>query len=278
MVRGTREVLNQEERLADLISDRVAPKIVPSLEVLSWRKAQLLLIEIHPSPNRPHHLIRLGSVAGVFVRIGSTNRRADQVLIEELKRYGRITPFDEQPIPDLYSEAVDFRFATEYFKPFRKPVRADLETLRLTTSYKAGWSPQSAASCNLGPAGSIVFRMHGFKRAGSQDWTNERSSTRRRFDHRSRAPPKMFCRSCENIPRAKPQSERSNEPTSGRCRRWRYAKPLSTRSCMRTTLSAERLFEWHSSTTGSKSRTRDFRRSALQSKAFNRESPSFAIG
>lgn len=135
-VRGLRNVLTEEERLANLIADSISPKLMPSIEMLSWRRSQLLLIEIHPSPARPHHLIRLGPEKGVFVRVGSTNRCADPVLTEELKRYGRITSFDEQPIPDLNSEAIDFRVTSEYFLPVRKLVRSDLKTLRLITSYQ----------------------------------------------------------------------------------------------------------------------------------------------
>ena len=37
-----------------------------------------------PQPEPPHHLIREGTAAGVYVRVGSTNRRADAELIEEL--------------------------------------------------------------------------------------------------------------------------------------------------------------------------------------------------
>jgi ATP-dependent DNA helicase RecG len=135
-VRGVQDVLAEEERLANLIADNIAPKVIPSLEVHAWRKTQLLSIEVHPSPNRPHFLIRLGPEAGVFVRVGSTNRRADRVLIDELKRYGQITSFDEQPVPELNSEAIDFRVASEFFQPVRKLVRSDLKTLRLTTSYQ----------------------------------------------------------------------------------------------------------------------------------------------
>jgi ATP-dependent DNA helicase RecG len=119
-VRGIHDVLTEEERLANLIADSISPKLVPSMEAMPWRKTQVLAIEIYPSPNRPHYLNRLGPSDGVFFRVGSTNRRADSFLIEEMRRYNRITSFDEQPMPDLYSEAIDFRAASEFFKPLRK--------------------------------------------------------------------------------------------------------------------------------------------------------------
>jgi len=36
-VRGVRDPLDLEERLANLISDRIVPRLVPELEILPWR-------------------------------------------------------------------------------------------------------------------------------------------------------------------------------------------------------------------------------------------------
>ena len=56
-----------------------------------------------------------GLAETVFVRVGSTNRRADSFLIEEMRRYNQVSSFDEQPMPDLNSEAIDFRAASDFF-------------------------------------------------------------------------------------------------------------------------------------------------------------------
>jgi predicted HTH transcriptional regulator len=135
-VKGIPNVLTEEERLANLIADSISPKLVPSIEVIPWRKTHLLAVEIFPSPNRPHYLNRLGPEAGVLVRVGSTNRRADLFLVEEMRRYSQVSSFDEQPMPALNSEAIDFRAASEYFKPIRKLERSDLLTLKLATNYQ----------------------------------------------------------------------------------------------------------------------------------------------
>jgi predicted HTH transcriptional regulator len=135
-VRGVTEALDLEERLANLVSDRISPRIVPEIEILPWRRTQVLALQVYPSASRPHHLIREGPAAGVYVRVGSTNRRADAELIEELRRFTRGEGFDEQPMPGLDSEALDFRAASESFAPFRKLARRDLETLRLVTEHQ----------------------------------------------------------------------------------------------------------------------------------------------
>jgi len=81
-------------------------------------------------------LTRVGPAGRVYVREGSTNRRADAELIDELRRFARGEGFDEQPMPGIDSEALDFRAASECFVPFRKLRRRDLETLRLVTEHQ----------------------------------------------------------------------------------------------------------------------------------------------
>jgi predicted HTH transcriptional regulator len=135
-VRGVREPLDLEERLASLICDNIEPRLLPDLEILPWRRTHVLAVQVHPSAGRPHYLKKEGREAGVYVRVGSTNRRADRELIEELGRFSRGEAYDEQPIPELDSEALDFRAASESFMPERRLRRADLETLRLMARHQ----------------------------------------------------------------------------------------------------------------------------------------------
>lgn len=135
-VRGVRQPLDLEERLASLISDNISPRLMPDLEILPWRKTHVVAVQVHPSSTRPHHFNREGPENGVYVRVGSTNRRADRELLQELRRFGRGEAFDEQAMPDLDSEALDFRAASESFAPDRRLKREDLETLRLVTRHQ----------------------------------------------------------------------------------------------------------------------------------------------
>ena len=140
-VRGIPNPLAMEERLASLISDSILPRLVPDLEILPWRRTQVLAVQVYPSSGRPHYLKRAGLDAGVYVRVGSTNRRADRELIEELRRFARGEAYDEQTLPEFDSEALDFRVASESFAPVRKLRRSDLETLRLVAKHQGRKSP-----------------------------------------------------------------------------------------------------------------------------------------
>lgn len=68
-VRGVREPLDLEERLANLISDLIAPRLVPEIEILPWRRTQVVAVNVFPSPSRPHYLKREGETSGVYVRV-----------------------------------------------------------------------------------------------------------------------------------------------------------------------------------------------------------------
>lgn len=122
--------------MASLISDSISPRLLPDLEVLSFRDTHVLSVQVYPSSSRPHFLKPAGLEAGTYVQVGSTNRRADSDLIGELQRFSRGESFDERPMPDLDSEAVHFRAASESFAQVRKLRKRDLETLRLLTQYQ----------------------------------------------------------------------------------------------------------------------------------------------
>ncbi|HET9122338.1 MAG TPA: RNA-binding domain-containing protein, partial [Acidiferrobacteraceae bacterium] len=100
-IRGVADPLAVEERLASLVSDSILPRLVPELEILPWRRTHVVAVQVYPSSGRPHYLKRAGLDAGVYVRVGSTNRRADRELIEELRRFARGEAYDEQVLPEF---------------------------------------------------------------------------------------------------------------------------------------------------------------------------------
>jgi len=145
-IRGVHEPTRGGERLEDIIVDRIEPRLIPEIQILPWRKTHLIAVRIFPSSTRPHHLRRLGPDAGTFVRIGSSSRRADPAQIEEIRRFARGSTFDEEPRPELNTEAIDFRAASECFAPIRKLRRSDLRTLQLTTRHQRREVPANGES------------------------------------------------------------------------------------------------------------------------------------
>ena len=77
--------------------------------------ALLPVVEMHLAANRPSCLASEGPERGVTFGLGSTNRQADPAVIAEMRRSALHASFDEEPVVDLDSEAVDFRVASELF-------------------------------------------------------------------------------------------------------------------------------------------------------------------
>jgi predicted HTH transcriptional regulator len=77
----------------------------------------------------------------VFVRIGSSNRKADAPLIRELQRTVRNETFDEMPVAHLGAQALDFTVAAGLFKKLRRLKKADLQTLRALTQHQGKLAP-----------------------------------------------------------------------------------------------------------------------------------------
>ena len=176
-VRGSPDPLALEEQLANLISDSISPRLLPDLEILTYRKTHVVAVQVFPSPTRPHHLIKSGVNAGTYVRVGSTNRRADASLIGEMQRFALGEAFDERAMPELDSEAIDFRGASESFAPVRRLGRRDLTTLRLMTAHQGRTVPTAGGIILFGTerlnhfpdAWIQVGRFHGIDRATISD-------------------------------------------------------------------------------------------------------------
>ncbi len=125
-IRGVADPLDLEERVVNLISDSIKPRLLPDVELLNYRNLQVVAVEVFPSPARPHYLARAGLQRGTYARVGSSNRLADAALVAEMRRYATGESFDEGPLPALDSEAVDFRAASESFAPARTLARHNL--------------------------------------------------------------------------------------------------------------------------------------------------------
>src|SRR5690554_6662676 len=70
---GVDDPLAEEERLASLIADSIAPRLLPSIELLTVAGKTLLRVEVFLSSSRPHYLKAKGPEHGVLVRVGSSN-------------------------------------------------------------------------------------------------------------------------------------------------------------------------------------------------------------
>jgi len=96
-----------EEQLTNILTNNITPQVLPNIEIISWRDTNIVLVEIFPSASRPHYLDKKGRKTDVYIRLGSTNRRADEAIIQELKRVVSNSSFDEEVIGNLSEDDID---------------------------------------------------------------------------------------------------------------------------------------------------------------------------
>ena len=127
---GVEDPLDTEERLASIIAEGISPRLVPDIELIPWRDTRVLAVNVYPGPSRPYSVTSGSGAPAAYVRVGSTNRIADDALMAEMGRSARNVSYDESPLPQLGESDIDLAALGEALG--RRTTPADLRTLRLT--------------------------------------------------------------------------------------------------------------------------------------------------
>ncbi|WP_052813170.1 ATP-binding protein [Desulfonatronum thioautotrophicum] len=126
---GVGDVLDAEERLANLIADSIAPGMMPEIEAVTVADKALLLVRVAHWPG-PFYLKAKGPEDGVFVRLGSTNRQADAATLEALRRLHHTRTFDQLPCAGTDESDLDQAGLQRWFAHQKRPLNVSaLESL-----------------------------------------------------------------------------------------------------------------------------------------------------
>ena len=110
------ELMKVEEQITSVIHDQCAPVIVPDISVHADDGLHIIRVQIHRGSDIPYFLKLKGKAAGTYIRIGSTNRLADQAIIEELERRKRNVSFDSEPVYGKAAEEFNLnQFRTQFW-------------------------------------------------------------------------------------------------------------------------------------------------------------------
>ena len=132
---GVEDPLLAEEKLSNAIADSIIPMIMPDIEIVSWEGRYLLFIRVAHWPG-PFYIKSEGPVDGVYLRLGSTNRKAGPEFIAEIERMHRNRSFDQLPCPAFGIEALDMPFLQNTFAGLGRSVNEkQLNSLGILTSF-----------------------------------------------------------------------------------------------------------------------------------------------
>ena len=90
------DLLKMEEQISNLIHDHCYPVIVPDISFHGDDGARFIRVKIFRGSNFPYYLKAKGKLEGTFIRVGSSNRKADAEIIAELERHRRNISFDSE--------------------------------------------------------------------------------------------------------------------------------------------------------------------------------------
>ena len=149
---GVNDVKVEEERFANAISSGIEPPLVPDLVPVEQDGQDLLLIRVPRFPG-PFYLREDGPDDGIYVRVGSTSRRARPEQREEMRRMAGLQAYDERPchgasVEDLDLDAVDRSFS----RVGRIVDGSFLETLKLVVRFGDAKVPSNGGIILFGTA------------------------------------------------------------------------------------------------------------------------------
>ena len=99
-------IFEYEEKISSIISDMCYPAILPEIYTQYINGKVVLIVEVFRGSLLPYYLKSKGKLKGTYIRVGSTNRLADERVITELQR---------QRLNKTYDEEENFEFSLDEF-------------------------------------------------------------------------------------------------------------------------------------------------------------------
>lgn len=123
------ELIKMEERISNLIYDRCYPTILPEISFLTVEDKYLIKVSIYKGSMPPYYLKEKGKLKGTYIRVGSTNKLADEIIIAELERKRRNVSFDSEVVMTKSVEELDIaNFKRLYYEKTSEEL--DIQVLR----------------------------------------------------------------------------------------------------------------------------------------------------
>jgi predicted HTH transcriptional regulator len=103
------------EDVANSILDSISPQVMPEIYEKNINGKRIVFIKIFPGSKPPYFIKKEGSKKGVYLRAGSSSRRADDEFIEDLYRHQKKIFFDEENT-DVPIESLDKNLLLDFYE------------------------------------------------------------------------------------------------------------------------------------------------------------------
>ncbi|MBN1426646.1 putative DNA binding domain-containing protein [Candidatus Fermentibacteria bacterium] len=149
---GIRDPQGDAERLSNAVADGIAPDLLPDIETVAVGDKTLLVAHVARWPG-PFYLKAEGPEKGVYVRLGSTTRRAGADAVAEMRRVDASLAFDQ--LPCLGSDLTDLdngSIGSAFEKVGRDIGLSSLQSLGVVVRYGKAQVPSNGGIILFGTA------------------------------------------------------------------------------------------------------------------------------
>ncbi|SFP28344.1 RNA-binding domain-containing protein [Hydrogenimonas thermophila] len=157
-------VFEYEEKISSIVSDLCYPNILPEIYAQNIDGKVVLVVEVFRGSLLPYYLKNKGKLKGTIIRVGSTNRVADEVMITELQRQRFNKSFDEEENFEIGLDNLNFNIIYNEFEKIGKSCDyKKLKNLKLIKSLNSSDLPTNALCITLGKFDNSTIKCARFR-------------------------------------------------------------------------------------------------------------------
>ena len=158
------DIFELQDRVASLIYDLCYPNILPEFYTTNVDGKLLFIIEVYRGNLLPYYLKKEGRNHGTYVRIGSSNRKADVETVIDLERQRINRSFDEEICFDTSFDGLDLTPLQKRFEARGKILDIEkLKSLKLVQEEHGHLYPSQALLILLGVRENATVKCARFK-------------------------------------------------------------------------------------------------------------------
>lgn len=146
------EPFELEESLSSFFYDSISPTPNIFYQTISAEQKTIFVIKVLPGANKPYFIKKTGPENGTFVRVGSTNRKADAQILAELKRQARNISLDSEVETSFDCDIFDLQILNQFLSWRDLSLKPSIEFL-----IKNGYAQRFNHICHPTIGGILLF-------------------------------------------------------------------------------------------------------------------------